>query len=67
MFPVKAFCLRGFRGRKGKSRAVKAPVFAAADWRAISLLVPFVRCSVELPQTILGLGLFSGSAPITAM
>jgi hypothetical protein len=25
MFPFKAFCLRGFRGHKGKRRAVKAP------------------------------------------
>src|SRR5271168_3388140 len=25
MFPIEALCLHGFRGRQGKSRAVKAP------------------------------------------
>jgi hypothetical protein len=54
MFPSKAFCLRGFRGQKGKSRAVKAPVLAASDWQAIR---SWCRSSVVLlnyPRQFLG-------------
>ncbi len=40
MFPVKAFCLRGFRGQNGKSRAVKTPISRRILARLSSLRAP---------------------------
>jgi hypothetical protein len=64
MFPVKAFCLRGFRGQKGKSRAVKTPVLAAADWRAIHSRCRSSVVPLNYPRQFLGWACSAARPPL---
>lgn len=64
MFPVKAFCLRGFRGQKGKSRAVKTPVLAAGDWRAIHSRCCSSVVLLNYPRQFLGWACSAARPPL---